>query len=241
MFELPRSIARELKRCVESHGIETGPANEAIEYLWINVSNQGMPRREDLEPERGPMSLEKWLNVVDEASSLGVHCLLVCAGECLSDHPDIWPICQWAQDAYGMMVGIHTRSRGFGEDEIRHLRALDLRRMCLFVAADCVEKLRYLTEDYGIGLCVADVGEEERSGPCTMPECMVFVGPEGRVYTCGLVFGERNYCLGSVLDRRLSQIVDDQSLPHVVVDHPKGCSCDACPPIMARRVMGAKR
>lgn len=238
-FELPRSIARQLKKCAAEFKDGKRPGVDGVEYLWVNLDGRGVEPGESASRTPRTLLLEEWLSVVDEAASLGVRWLLVCAGDSLSTCSDVWTICRWAQDIHNMTVGMYTSSCFVSEADLHQFRELDLSKTCLFVGAGAYEEMRAIREQ-GIPVCVADVADEDHSPPCAMPECMVYVGPDGKVYTCGLVFGHKSFCLGSVFDRRLEDIVQDDSLPHSVNDRPRGCTCNACPPIMAARAREAR-
>lgn len=234
-FELPRSIHQSLRDCASAYAQRGASRAENVEYLWIDISEEKLSRRVAKERAAKLMGLEEWLNVIDEAAALGVHCMLVHAGCSLSAYPHVWTICKWAQETHGMMVGLHVHGQTLPDAEMDHFRQLDMKRACLFVDTEAYEVMARVRES-GVPMCAADVTEDDCSQPCEMPECMVFVGPEGRLYSCGVVFGHRNYCLGSVLDKRLDRIVADAARPSVVTEHPAGNDCHGCPPIMAKRV-----
>jgi len=209
---------------------------DTVEYLWINMEDRTQESADLPDPDDARvLTQDEWLNVIDEAAALGVHCLVAFVGKSLSRHPDIWPICQWAQGAHGMMVGIHTSANSFAENYLQQLQQLNLAQMCLFVSKPLVDSLGHL-QQRGINICAASVTEEDHTPPCDMPKCMVCVDRHGHLYTCGLVLGQQQFCLGSVLEGHIEDILNDEELPREVPVRPEGCNCDACPPVMAERV-----
>jgi radical SAM protein with 4Fe4S-binding SPASM domain len=238
-FTLPRSVHHHLKKCVETHAQEKRDEAGYVEYLWIDISDEKLAASKKKRRAATTLGLDEWLNVIDEAATLGVHCVLVHVGDSFSAYPDVWAICEWAQRTHGMMVGLHVHSRSFSEADLRQLRRLDLAKACLFVDGAAYENMGNL-RTAGIPLCAADVTEADCSAPCDMPECMVYVGAEGRLYSCGLVVGQKNYCLGSVLESRLDRVVRDAARPRTVSERPPGNDCNGCPPIMAKRAREAR-
>jgi MoaA/NifB/PqqE/SkfB family radical SAM enzyme len=240
-FGIARDIATRLRLLVRAHP-DDDPPPEALKYLWINVAPQceGPECRERHEPR--PLSLPEWLNVVDEASSLGICCLIVCTGDSFNSYPDVWGICRWAQEAHGIDVGIHTYRKSLDESELREMGRLVPGRTWFFVKREHLSAMRPL-EQHGVKVLEAEVNHEEHSPPCDMPESMVFVGPGGVLYTCGLVLDNEQFRLGHVSEKPLARILSDPSLPRRV---PKGIphhkhGCDACPPLMAKRMTGSAR
>ncbi|MDQ1256947.1 MAG: hypothetical protein QG656_1547 [Candidatus Hydrogenedentes bacterium] len=236
-FDLPQTISRRLKRCMEAHQDGDKIEGDKVEYLWIDVTTgaSGDKRPEDARK----LTIEDWLNVVDEAASIGCCCLLVRVDESLFAWPGLFTLCQWAQTAHDMMVGLHTHARSLAEEDLEKLRELNQGQTCLFIDEDAFDEMKHL-QDRGISLCPATVRDGSHEMPCTMAECMVFVGAEGRLYTCGMVHGDHNFCFGSILDQRLAAVVADPSLPRTITAEMrasmKSRSCDGCPPIMSQRV-----
>ena len=62
---------------------------------------------------------------------------------------------------------------------------------------------------------------------------MVFVNPDGVLYTCGLVDGLDDFHLGDIFDGTFSGIMKDPELPHEVSDQDRFFkaqhACDGCP------------
>jgi len=176
-----------------------------------------------------------WLNAIDEAASVGVLWLVVSVKSSLSDRPEIWPVCEWAQQTHGMTVGLHVETGALSPEEIDRLKELEAGKTRLFVQHENLDALRHL-EEHGIQVCAADVAANEPGRPCQKPGKMVFVNAEGRLYTCGMVQGNEAYCMGSMFEGTFNEILHDPSLPHSVPpgeqDDPHGC--DGCPPLLAR-------
>jgi radical SAM protein with 4Fe4S-binding SPASM domain len=240
-FKLPRSIVQVLRECAKKHGGGVAAASETLKYLWVSIAgdprkNNGHKRKET----QCPLSNDEWLSVVDEAASLGVKYIIICTGEFLEDHSALWSICKWAQQSYKIDIGIHTCAKKLKKSVIGEMQKLDARRTCLFVndaESPTFEPLR----EFGISVLKAHVDHEEQSPPCDMSEQMIFVSPEGILYTCGLVSDEEQFRLGHVADKPIEEYVKDPSLPHTIPEwapHREN-GCDACPPIMVKRMMEA--
>jgi radical SAM protein with 4Fe4S-binding SPASM domain len=237
-FELPQSITKRLHEFVRKQG----RGSERVKYLWIYVSDKGISvSRAPGEPER-TLKLEEWLNVIDEAASLGAEWVVICVGSSLSRHPEVWQICEWAQGGHNMYVGVHVPDTELSEDDLKAIRNLDAEKTHLLVSHKAFEGLKHLEEE-GIAVAVADMTADDHTPPCDYPESMVCVGPRGHLYTCGLVLGNEKFCLGSVLERDLKRVVDDKDLPHVVPQHVcwQEHGCDACPPFMVERLLSKQR
>ncbi len=235
-FELPKAVSRHIKDCAHAHDADNPACPLCLKYLWIYVSDKGLRRAGD-----GPhhhLSSEEWLGVVDEAASLGAHCLVLCVEGPLGAHPEVWKLCRWAQEAYAMHVGIYIFDGTPSEADVKELTSLDKSKTCLLVDSDH-EKTVQFVEDLGIRVCPADVDPQEQCPPCDLPQSVICVGAEGVMYTCGLVLGDNRFNLGHISDKPLEAVVNDDSLPHTipgsVTCSKKGCS--ACPPIMAKRVL----
>ena len=120
-FELPRAIARQLKKCASACAGKDHVGTDTVRYLWIDLTGRGAPPAGPEALAARSLALEEWLNVIDEAASLGVCCLLVCVGESLSAYPNVWTIGQWAQGAHDMLVGLHTCGRSLTPEDIEQL------------------------------------------------------------------------------------------------------------------------
>jgi len=237
-FDLPKSISKALKQCVISHAQDAEQEPDQVKYLWLCLS----PEEPLDSPEDSPreMSSEEWLDILDEAASLGAKCLLLCVKPPLANYPKVMSLCQWAQDVHNMMVGIFVYDGLLDEADLDQLVELDSERMCVFARQERLGDLSNVTER-GLKLCSGSVTAEDHTPPCDLPETenMVCVGPEGNLYTCGLVLGSAKFNLGNALDKPLRSVVDDKSLPRRIPREVRQVrhGCDGCPPIMAKRVM----
>lgn len=224
-FQLARNVHQRVRCCTQANCGGT----EEITYLWIDLSHS--------ESTNGSLCAEDWFNVVDEAASLGVSWVVFSLENSPSHYPAIWDICQWAQDSYGMVAGIHLRAGSLSIEDINAIKRLDSSRCHVFVPQETIGQLQNLS---GAGLSIhpADVEHDHRDGLCSMPGNMVFVKPDGTLYTCGMVKQNRDYLLGHILERKLNHIVRDPSLPHAVPEQAAADSrgCDGCPPLVARQV-----
>ena len=240
-FELPQSIAKALRSHAKGHMKDS---KDKVKYLWIYVSEQ--PRREQDDARRGDatagaprvLGLDEWLSVVDESSSLGVETLIVTLGCALSKCLNVIAICDWAQASHGMVVGIHVAASPLTPHEARQLMRLDRDMLCVFVDDPSPVSMKFAT-DMGLKVHPAVAATGGHSHGCVTPEChlpeaMACVGPEGTLYTCGLVLGDAKYRLGHFFERKLGHLMTDESLPHVIPAglpiEGRGCAC--CPPLM---------
>lgn len=230
-FDVPRYIRKRLKECAEMADKMT----REVTYLWIHVSEEGIaqPQRGEA-PAKYPPALEEWLNVVDEAASVGVNWLMVTLNVALDAFPDLMEICKWAQDTYQMKVGLHTFASGLTPDEIELLKGLNLDLTRLFVRKDAVEGFRAL-EEQGIKIRVADPQPYGEKPNCQGASRLVFVDGHGVLYTCGLVEGNREYRLGSIHERSFDEVLADPNLPHAIEAplHAVSRKCDGCPSLIA--------
>lgn len=232
-FKLPRTIREELRVCAE-HSTVKEPHAGNIRFLWMNIADRGTsPQLESVTR----MSADDWLNVVDEAASLGVCCVVICTGEALHGNPNLWTICDWAQRVHGIDVGIHARCAEVGPQEVEELKRLDSTRTWLFVNSEVYDRLSILERE-NIRVRIADVCSEDHEPPCDMPDSLVFVAPDGNLYTCGLVLGNDQYRLGHIMEKPLNDVIDDPSvhrfIPKTVPHRHNGCA--GCPPILAKRM-----
>ncbi len=234
LFELPRTIRKEIHKCA-AHSTGEGADEASIRFLWINIADRTTDSQSDI--SSGVLNADDWLNVIDEAASLGVCCIVICTGEALQDNPCLWTICHWAQQIHGLDVGIHARCAEIGPREIEELKRLDRSHTWLFVNSEVYEKWAAL-EHENIRVRIADVCAEDHEPPCDMPDSLVFVAPDGNLYTCGLVIGNDQYRLGHIMERPLNSVIGDPSLPHFIpksVPHREN-GCAGCPPILAKRM-----
>ena len=139
---------------------------------------------------------------------------------------------------HDLRVGLHLTSNCLSEDDIERLSRLDSEKTYLVADKAHIASLRFL-EGKGIRLCEANVQATERVTHCTKPEEIACVSPDGRMCSCGLVLGDERYAMGDSRHCALYDVKEDESLPHAVSDttaFPQS-GCDACPPLMATRVL----
>lgn len=232
-FRLIREIRNRIRTSNES--LASGKSSSQVKYLWMHVTSDGID-----DGSNGSLSIEHWLNVVDEAGALGVEWIVIGWEAASGVHEGLWDICRWAQDTHDCHVGIHILQGELAPSDVEALLELNRDRTHVLVDSQKLESVQHLAE-HGIEICEADVNVAHRTGTCTLPDEMVCVGPEGKLYTCGLVLGNERFCLGSVFERAFSHVLSDDSLPHHVP--PSVCregnhhSCNACPPLMVERAL----
>lgn len=235
----PFRLIREIRtRIRSSNAAQHSGRSSEVKYLWLHVTSNGV------DGGNGLLSTEHWLNVIDEAAGLGVSWIVI-GWEAAPDRSEIsvWEICRWAQETHDCHVGIHVLAGELGPRDIESLLKLNRERLHLLVDRTKLPAVQHLI-DRGIDVCEADVNVTHRTGTCTLPDEMVCVGPQGKLYTCGLVLGNERYCLGSVFDRAFAHVLSDRSLPHhvppTVVRDGNHHSCNACPPLMVKRALQGK-
>lgn len=226
-LSLAKRISKGLGRCAQEL---SNNGRGSATYLWVCVSKDGISDRA-CDGETSRLTVDEWLNVVDEAASIGVSRFVVSAKRSLSDFPDIWRVCEWAQDTHGMVVVLHTNAAKLSQDELTSIRALDPEKTRMLLTEQAMPSAKGL-ETEGIVLCPVDKGPLD-CNPCEKPGKMVFVNPEGTLYTCGLVEGLADFHLGDVFDGTLLKVMKNPDLPHAVADQErffaKHHACDGCP------------
>ena len=231
MFALPKDFKNALNKCREQ--AEQGSAKD-VTYLWIAVSRKGVGRTVHEASDAAVLSVEDWLNVVDEAASLGANWMILTVTTKLSKFPEIWDICRWAQDTHGMMVGMHLGIDEVGAGDVEQILSLNVSKLRLLVRKASLEKLAFL-EKLGVELWTANPQPDGEKPNCQGPSRMIYVNAEGNLYTCGLVEGKSDYLMGSVLHDRLNHIVKKGTVRHCVEEdlHKVAPGCDGCPALIA--------
>ncbi len=239
-FALPRSIAKQIKSCAEAHERGALFPPDVIKYLWINIMDPGKSGIVPRPMNAKELTWQDWLNVVDEAAALGVECLIICVGESLAQYPGLRQICHWAQEAHSLDIGLHMYGSSLTAAEIDDLASLDPSHTWLFVPEQHVNGIRQSLAAKNIRVLSAGVTYDDHHPPCDMPKTMVYIDSCGKMYTCGLVLNDDRFVLGHVaenpLDRALTAPDASREVPAWVEHREHGC--DACPPLMARRMMG---
>jgi len=225
-FLLGRRIRQGLSKCTQAAEARTGGD---VFYLWLQT-----------EPVEGAPTLtsDEWLNIVDEAASLGVNWLVVTLGPLCGERTEIAELCRWAHSTHGMVVCLHTRAGQISTHERQLLRELPPASTFLLVDPERVDDFSDLLEE-GVRVCSANPAPSATDGEtCEYPHRMIFVDSRGRLYTCGMVSGERDFFLGSVLDGSLDAIMHNPQLPHSVAstDPEAHTRCSGCPPLVAKHL-----
>ena len=232
IFALPKEFKNALHHCRTQ--AQHGTAKD-VTYLWIAVSNAGVGKTGRETDNAAALSLEDWLNVVDEAASLGANWIVLTLTTSLSHFSEIWEICRWAQETHGMAVGLHLGADDDVDDHAReHLAALNKDRLRLLVRKESLAKLAALEKE-GIVLWTANPQPDGEKPNCQGPSRMIYVNAEGNLYTCGLVEGKSDYLMGSVLHDRLKRVIKSPSVRHCVEEdlHRVTSGCDGCPALIA--------
>lgn len=210
-------------------------AKRDITYLWVHVSKEGIaqPKRGAAAPKHPP-TVQDWLNVVDEAASIGVNWLMVTLDTRINAFPELIEICQWAQDTYQMRVGLHVSVNTLTEEEVASVRQLNLDLTRLFVKRSAMPNMQSL-EAQGIKIRAADPQDYGEKPDCQGAGKLVFVDAHGVLYTCGLVEGNHEYRLGNIHERAFESLLHDPALPHAIHDnlHKVSEGCDGCPSLIA--------
>mgnify|MGYP000872868130 FL=1 len=231
LFTLSRDVRKRLRECCKEG--ENGQRH--VMYLWVCVCPRGIGETPAGGDDSRRLSLQDWLNILDEAASLGACWVVLSMTTQLSRHEDLWDICRWAQEAHGMMVGIHLVEDDVTPEETARLKQLDGDRLRLLVRRESLGKLKPL-EDQGLVLWTANPQEEDGARPrCQGPSRMIYVNAAGELFTCGLVDGLDQYRMGNALRERLRDVMRDPCVPHSVDEslHRISSGCDGCPSLIA--------
>ncbi len=243
LYALPKRIQREVHNSCERNAKMA--SDDKFIYLWVFVTEAGIARTENQPADTQQLTLEQWLNVIDEAASLGVNWFVVgVKSGNFTQNPEIWEMCRWAQDTYGIIVGLQTNAPGLLQEELEEIKKLNPELTRVMVSDSAKDKACEL-ENLGFKLCVPnDNHHHEEDSLCTKPGNMVFVNAAGVIYTCGLVEGQDKYRLGTVLEDEMRKVLKDPDLPHTVPNDTipnKKHGCDGCPPLMIRYFEEAER
>ncbi len=231
-FALPARVRQTLRSLAERR---EGFNVERVRYLWLHLSGEEAHGQKE---ERKRLSVEEWLNVVDEAAALGVRTVIISSGAPLAEMPEVWEICDWAQNTHDMVVGIYLFGDGLpiGDGEVEAFKRLNQEQTHLFIEQEHFDKAAAV-QSVGIPIHNADIfRNNSNKAICELPHTMTCVGAEGNLYTCGLVLGEEDFRLGNVCAERLDNVLEDESLPHEIpgeVERKPRC-CNACPPLMEK-------
>ena len=197
-FQLSKQFAKGLSDA-SKQASDVGDLPEVAKYLWINVTTEQYKGAYGEGASSG-LSADEWMNVIDEAASLGAEWMVIGAGDSLVECPMVWTLCAWAQETHQIRVAIHLRSASAVDDHAKNMMALDTSLTCLVADRSILDQYQILAEK-GIALCEATIAPHRSHSTCTIPESMLCVGIDGELYTCGLVLGEAQYRLGNVFAR----------------------------------------
>lgn len=222
---MPQTIRRHLKSCA------CGQEDGRIRYLWAVLGAAGTEE----------MGEEHWLNVVDEAASLGADTLVISICTAPSERSELAAMCKWAAGTHGMRVGVHLSDAAISAEDAAILRSLSSEKFCVFVNSRRRAEAAAALGD-GVTLVDADGLEDGAVQPhCELPRQMACVSDAGEMYTCGLVVGQDGFFLGNANDAPIKRVHCDDALPHHV---PEGTSdaphrCEGCPPLLEERLRRA--
>jgi len=236
-FDLPRRITEGINACRKNLDGERAPAS--VRYIWIYLTDQGLRHGHYETGCDCQLSLDDWLNIIDESAALGAEWVMMYVGASLSQSPHVWQMCDWAQQTHGLNVGLHITCNCLSEDDIEHLTQLEAERTYLVCDSSTGQSLRPLKER-GLHVCESDLHLREKMSRCTKPTDMACIGPDGRMFSCGLVLGDQEFSLGDAREQRLDAVMSDNSLPHTIEDmtrHPES-GCCGCPSLVEQHLHG---
>lgn len=229
----PFQVMRRIRKGIKSAAELSEEQSAQVTFLWMDVSKKGIARREDAPDPLSVLTLDDWLNVIDEAAGYGVNWLILTLRTSPSRYPDIWKIAQWAREAHGMRLGIHVAVDSLTAAEVDSFAQLDGAGVTLYIKRDLHEHLSAL-ESKGVRICFADPQTYGERPNCNGPARMIFADPEGVLYTCGLVEGNQAFRLGTIFEKTFKEILQDPNLPHAVPKtmHHVSEGCDGCPSLL---------
>lgn len=222
-FALPRKIIREVRACASTAADQ--PAGD-IFYLWLQMT-VGTPAV--------AVAREQWLNVIDEAASVGVNWLVISMGDGVANMEVTEAMCRWAQDTHKMTVCLHT-TMSAPEPTLRTMVCSLPKKETYLLVEPPFDAAFAELKTAGVQVALASPEAPEAHSACDYPCKMVYVDACGSLYTCGLVAGEREFFLGSVFSGSLEHIVHHPELPHSVdaLDTRPKDGCSGCPPLVAK-------
>ncbi|NLO32740.1 MAG: hypothetical protein GX117_05200 [Candidatus Hydrogenedentes bacterium] len=229
-FETVKTLKRKLKAC------KACAATDDITYLWICVSAGGLKRGFCGENANdSPVPMHQWLNVIDEAASLGANWLILTLNDPLEECEDIWAISKWAQQIHNMTVGLHLKnSATLTKPEVKLIRQLELSKTKVLLRCE-PDKLPGISEQEGITVWAANPQPDGERPKCRGLKRMIFVNDKGVLYTCGLVDGDDSYRIGHVEDGHLMQTLNAPNAPRLIDANIRLITpeCDGCPALLA--------
>lgn len=213
----------------------TSKTSSTVHYIWLHVTQDGIVESKD-DARCVVLSLNDWLNIVDESASLGAQWMIIHVETCLKADSDVWRICAWAQEVHGIRVGLHLNHDCMDEAGLAPIRRLDRDATFIVVDKSAIEALEFLQAE-GYSVCASNIGSEDRLLPCSHTESIVCACADGVMFCCGMVVGEESYRLGDVQADPVNEAMrKHQTLKPIHMNEEReGHSCDGCPPFMVQR------
>ena len=159
-FELPRSIARHLRKCAKVQH----DAQERRKYLWLCYAEPG--NQTEAENQHGQtLDINDWLNVIDEAASFQADTVVASLKSPLPQCPGIIKICHWAQDTHGMSVGLHIPQLTGSPKELQVLTNL-VPPLTYLLVTDVQDDVQAKLSAKGFAICDCHIDHENVSSEC---------------------------------------------------------------------------
>ncbi len=232
LFGVAGKFKKKLNACCQN---TSDFLKDDIVYLWVRVTAKGLKQGViGNEQEDKAVSMQHWLNVVDEAASLGANWLVLSIADPLIECEAVWEISRWAQEVHGMTVGLHLKEyKRLTDEEITRIRQLKGDKTRLILRCSPGESLD-TSKFQGISVCKANPQADGERPKCQGPTRMIFVNDDGVLYTCGLVAGNNAYRMGHVCDARFDKIIKDRKAPRCACSgiHLISLDCDGCPSLL---------
>ena len=143
-FDLPRRISEGINTCRKN--MEGDRAPSTVRYIWIYLTDQGLRHGHYASECDCELSLDDWLNIIDESAALGAEWIMMYVGASLSQCPHVWQMCEWAQQTHGLNVGLHLTCNCLSEDDIERLMRLETSQTYLVADETTITSLRFLQD-----------------------------------------------------------------------------------------------
>lgn len=232
--DMRRQSVTDAVRSYREQGSAAPRCDSPVRYIRLHVTRKGIAGTQDSSETGTALLLNDWLNVVDESAALGAKWMIVYFDTLVDKTSDAWKICSWAQEVHNMHVGLHINSRYLPNWDFSPLSRLDTETTFIVSDRSTLKSLSFL-EEQGYTLCHANIGEDDRTLPCTHTSSIVCAGADGVMFCCGLVVGEESYRLGNVRSDTIDNAMQNHSRLEPLTHSRTQGGCDGCPPIMAQR------
>ena len=229
---IPENIARQLQECIKR---QNNGNDNPRKLLWLFFANDADNSANAQLKQSSELALNDWLNVIDEATLFNIDKLIVSVQDKLADHPHIAKICNWAQSTHNMQVGLHLSNKTISKNEFSIMSDFDPGKTYL-LAPSLSSKSKEKMCRCGFTLC--EPQRKPEAPPCNYPEDMLCVGPEGKIYPCGRVIGDKAFSIGDVRTVPIGKAVSHKDEAMLEIIHGKACKCNACAPLMAEDMNG---